>query len=113
MAGVPRIQNRRLPSPDKKNELLDQLVATIERHFCNGKTSQDLEVGARALVEGEIYFGIIDPAEVDVEERVCDYARRGLTIDRVLEQISGTTRGLPSLMSCNLKAIGGGDDQQE
>ena len=47
MAGIPRMQNRRLPSPDKKNELLDQLVATIERHFCNGKTSQELEVGAR------------------------------------------------------------------
>jgi hypothetical protein len=107
MAGIARIQNRRLPSPDKKNELLDQLVATIERHFCNAKTSQELEAGARALVEGEIYFGIIDPVEVDVEDRVREYARRGMTMDRVLEQISGATRGLP----CNMpRFMDDGDD---
>jgi len=34
-------------------------------------------------------------------------------IDVILRDLSGSTRGLPSLMQCNLKSIGGGDDQQE
>jgi hypothetical protein len=96
MAGIPRMQNRRLPCSDKKNELFDQLVATIERHFGNGETSQELETGAWQLVQAGIHMGIIDPAEANVEAMVREYARRGWTLRGVLDEIDGKTRGLPS-----------------
>jgi hypothetical protein len=66
-----------------------------------------LEAGALQLVQACVSFGIIDPAENDLEAMVREYTRRGWTMEGVLEEIEGTTRGLPCNMS---RLMDGGED---
>jgi hypothetical protein len=95
MAGIFRMQSRRVSALDKRTALFDQLVSAIEHHFKSGENSEELERGARALVQAGIDFGIIDASKVDVEAMVRENVRQGWTLKKVLDEVSGKTRGLP------------------
>jgi hypothetical protein len=84
---------------------LGNRVDKLERVL--GSSDADVERGARQLVEAEIFFQCIDPATTDLEARVRDHIRNGRTVERVLEDIEGSSRGLP----CNMpRSMDAGDD---
>lgn len=57
------------------------------------KSFEDVEEGARQLVNFCVQFGFIDPSS-DIEACVRDCVRKGLTVSRLLKDIP-ESRGLP------------------
>lgn len=72
-----------------KEGLYTQLAGAIDQEFDVGQE------GARALVMLEVELGLYDTQGVDIEGIVRDYALQGLSLEKILVEVSGMTRGLP------------------
>ncbi|MCK9276383.1 MAG: hypothetical protein M0P57_14995 [Syntrophales bacterium] len=61
-----------------------------------GKIGSDLISGARALVHLEVFVTGELPEDTDIEAMTAKYAREGKTLKKLLDEIDGTSLGLPS-----------------
>ena len=58
----------------------------------------DREAEARKVVELDIVFGIVDRNNQDkIEMRVKEYVEKEINLEKILSEVNGTTRGLPSI----------------
>lgn len=70
------------------------LKSKVER--LEKKLGGDDERGARALVEVGLELGILNKS-IDVEKTVQEFVGQGLTLKSLLEEIDGSSLGLPCL----------------
>ena len=58
----------------------------------------DREAEARKVVDLDIVFGIVDRNDKDkIEMRVKEYVEKEITLEKILHEVNGTKRGLPSI----------------